>query len=242
MGLSGPPERPTRASQDPGRQTTLGDATSTCARPSRHHAPSVDAVVSRYTTGMVSTTTSVDAEGLHLFPLFAGAPEPLVQAMVSGCETRELAAGERLLSAGRENDALYVVLSGSLSVHRPEPHSLSCLFAGDCGASCRCSMDTGCRPCPIADESTLVVAVESELLWWLMEQAPIVARNMLCMLAGRVRNDNRLLRSRRTQTISNCEAATVDALTGLRNRRWLNDAFARGSCNDRSVPVSPSRS
>ena len=177
---------------------------------------------------MVSTTTSVDAEGLHRFPLFVGAPEPLVQAMVSGCETRELAAGERLLKAGEENDALYVVLSGSLSVHLPgTAQPLVPIRAGECVGELslldghRVSADVR------ADSRTLVVAVERELLWWLMEQAPIVARNMLCMLAGRVRNDNRLLQDAERKQSQYEKAATVDALTGLRNRRWLNDAFAR---------------
>lgn len=177
---------------------------------------------------MVSSTASIDAVGPLLSPLFAGAPEPLVQAMVSGCETRELAPGERLLKAGDENDALYLVLSGSLRVHLPEiTQTIVPIRVGECAGELslldghRVSADVR------ADGPTLVMAVERELLWWLMEQAPVVARNMLRMLAGRVRNDNRLLQDAERKQAQYERAATVDALTGLRNRRWLDDAFGR---------------
>ena len=46
-------------------------------------------------------------------PLFVGVPEPLLLSMFAGCETRDLTRGERLLTSGDTNDALYVVLSGS---------------------------------------------------------------------------------------------------------------------------------
>ncbi len=148
--------------------------------------------------------------------------------MVSGCEIRELAPGERLLRAGDENDALYLVLSGSLKVRLPESaQPIVPIRPGECAGELslfdghRVSADVS------ADGYTAVMAVERELLWWLMEQAPVVAHNMLRMLAGRVRNDNRLLQDAERKQTQYEKAATVDALTGLRNRRWLNDAFAR---------------
>ena len=78
-----------------------------------------------------------------------------------------------------------------------------------------------------AEAEATVMAIERDQLWRLMEQAPVVARNLLRLLAGRVRNDNRMLQDAdRRQSLYEKEA-TIDALTGLRNRRWLNDAFAR---------------
>ena len=73
-----------------------------------------------------------------------------------------------------------------------------------------------------------------------MEQAPVVARNLLRLLAGRVRNDNRMLQDADRMKSIYEKAATVDALTGLRNRRWLNDAFARQlqRCMSAGQPVS----
>lgn len=151
-----------------------------------------------------------------------------MQAVVSGCETRELSGGERLLAAGDENDVLYLVLHGTLSVRLPETsRPLVPVTVGECVGEL--SLLDGCRVSAdvVADDEALVMAIEREQLWWLMEQAPVFARNLLRLLAGRVRNDDRLLQEAdRIQSLYE-KAATVDVLTGLRNRRWLNDAFAR---------------
>ena len=91
------------------------------------------------------------------------------------------------------------------------------------------SLIDGCRVSAdvIAEEDTIVVVVEREQLWRLVEATSQVARNLLRILAGRVRHDDRVLgESDRLQRHYE-EAATVDTLTGLRNRRWLDDAFAR---------------
>jgi diguanylate cyclase (GGDEF)-like protein len=54
-----------------------------------------------------------------------------------------------------------------------------------------------------------------------------VARNLLRILAGRVRHDDVALgESKRLQRQFE-HIATIDGLTGLRNRRWLDDTFPR---------------
>src|SRR5262245_64141685 len=46
-------------------------------------------------------------------------------------------------------------------------------------------------------------------------------RSLLCILAGRVRHDNAMLNEASRLQTRFAQEATVDALTGLRNRRWL---------------------
>lgn len=177
---------------------------------------------------MVSSSSFADAVNPLASPLFAGAPSGLVQAMVSGCETRELTTGEHLLTAGDANEVLYVVLDGSLSVRLPETEQpIVPVGPGECVGEL--SLLDGCRVSAdvVAGAPTTVMAIEREQLWVLMEQAPVIARNMLRLLAGRVRNDNRLLQDAERKQSQYEKAATVDALTGLRNRRWMDEAFAR---------------
>ena len=61
----------------------------------------------------------------------------------------------------------------------------------------------------------------------LVDTSPAVARNLLRILSGRVRHDDAVLaESDRLQ--NQLEAlATVDGLTGLHNRLWLDAAFER---------------
>jgi diguanylate cyclase (GGDEF)-like protein len=162
-------------------------------------------------------------------PLFEGAPAALLMSMMSGSETRELATGERLLSAGADNDVLFLVLAGSLSVHVPgtvQPHVR--LGPGECAGELSLLDGLGASADVAADEEfTLVLAIEHEQLWTVMNACPSVARNLLRVLAGRVRHDDRALgEADRLQRVHE-EAATIDSLTGLRNRRWLDDALVR---------------
>jgi diguanylate cyclase (GGDEF)-like protein len=79
----------------------------------------------------------------------------------------------------------------------------------------------------VASEATTVVAIGRDELWTLINASADVARNLLVILAGRVRHDDEAIAlSQRLQ--QELEArATVDSLTGLRNRAWLDEAFER---------------
>ncbi len=160
--------------------------------------------------------------------LLQGVPGPLVSTVIAGSETRELVPGEALLVAGTDNDALYVILSGLVSVHVPgtdEAHVR--LGVGECVGEL--SLVDGQRVSAnvVADEPTLVLSLTRHQLWTLIDGSPEVARNLLCILAGRIRGDDAVLGAASQQRQRLEHLAMVDALTGLRNRRWLDEAFGR---------------
>ena len=161
-------------------------------------------------------------------PLFAGVSPATISATFSGSELRELSRQDVLLHAGSTNDTLYIVLSGSLRVHMPgadQPHVR--LGVGECVGELSLIDGQEVSADVMADEPTVVVAVDRDQLWWLIESSPEVARNLFRILAGRVRHDDAMLgESRRLHTHLE-RIATIDALTGLRNRRWLDDMFPR---------------
>ncbi|MGE3510924.1 MAG: GGDEF domain-containing protein [Vicinamibacterales bacterium] len=167
-------------------------------------------------------------EALFASSLFTGAPVPLLLSTVAGCETRDLSAGEHLLTAGQTNQVLYLVLSGRLSVHVPGTGRAHVQVGrGECVGELSLIDGLQVSADVVADEETVVVAIEREQLWSLLEASSQVARNLLRILAGRVRYDDRMLGESDRRERQFEEAATVDALTGLRNRRWLDEAFAR---------------
>lgn len=160
--------------------------------------------------------------------LFRGVPPPLVHAAVAGSETLELSRREVLLRTGTANNVLYLVLSGSLSVHVPgaeEPHVR--LGPGECVGDLSFLDGQLVSADVIANEPALVLALDPDQLWPLIESSAGVARNLLRILAGRVRGDNQALAHSDRRQRQLARLATIDGLTGLRNRRWLDDAFAR---------------
>jgi diguanylate cyclase (GGDEF)-like protein len=160
--------------------------------------------------------------------LFQGVPSPTVAAIVAGSELRELAPQDILLRRGAVNDTLYIVVSGSLSVdvaRGNQPYVR--LGVGECVGELSILDGQEVSADVTAEEPTVVLAVDQDQLWWLIESSAEVARNLFRILAGRVRHDDVALGEAKQLQSHFERIATIDALTGLRNRRWLDDIFAR---------------
>jgi diguanylate cyclase (GGDEF)-like protein len=167
-------------------------------------------------------------ESLLRARLFRNVPEQLVTTVLKGCQTRQLSATETLLRAGTENDVLYIIVSGQVSVRVPgvdEPHVH--LGTGECVGELSILDGQQVSADVVADAPTLVLALDRERLWSLIDASADVARNLLGILAGRVRADDAALGESGREQRQLQRLVTVDSLTGLRNRRWLDDAFAR---------------
>ncbi len=120
------------------------------------------------------------------------------------------------------------MLEGTLHVRIPGgPRTIVPVTPGECVGELSLIDGFEVSADVFADGEALVLAIEREQLWHVIDTAPVVARNLLRMLAKRVRNDNRRLQDADRLQRKYEKAATVDALTGLRNRRWLNEAFER---------------
>jgi diguanylate cyclase (GGDEF)-like protein len=168
-------------------------------------------------------------ESLRRSRLFRNVPQHVIAPVVSGCVTRSLQPGEVLIEANAENRSIFIVITGALDVHLADPASWPHVrvgpgdFVGEVSLLDRQPTSAWVR----AAEPTEVLEVDGERLWSLIDTAPEVARNLLLVLSGRVRHDDEVI-TEATRLQHHFErAATVDGLTGLRNRRWLDEAFAR---------------
>ena len=161
-------------------------------------------------------------------PLFQGVPAAAVARTIAGSETRELAPREALLRCAGENDRLYIIRAGQVSVHIPgsdEPCAL--LGPGECVGELSVLDGQRVSADVIADSAAVAIGIDRELLWSLIDESPEAAQNLLRILARRVRVADAAMGESSRQKRELERLATVDGLTGLRNRRWLDDAFAR---------------
>lgn len=161
--------------------------------------------------------------------LFQNVPHALASSVLVTSSSRSLARGETLLHAGQTNDVLYVVLSGRLAVllgGSPGPRHVQ-IGPGDVVGELSVIDGNPVSADVIAEDASTVIAIEGDELWSVLDASPEMARNLLFILSGRVRHDTTVLTEAARLRLHFERAATVDGLTGLRNRRWLDEAFSR---------------
>lgn len=174
--------------------------------------------------------------------LLRGVDHPTLEKVLSGCTFRDLAEGELLLSVGRSNRNVYVVMSGSVRVHLDDltgPPYVE-IGIGECVGEISILGETKITAHVVGNTHARLMVIEQDLLWTLIDASPELARNLLYTLAHRVGRDNLFLRrSLRRQRESEINA-NLDALTGLANRRGLNDFFTAhiDACTARGEPLA----
>jgi len=151
-----------------------------------------------------ATMTIPDRTLLERNKLFRGIGLESVAHILKGCQVTTLKNGATLLEVGQKNTSLYLVLDGELRVYlngRGLPvHAV--LGSGEC-----------------VGELSLIDGGNSA--------ANGIARNLLAILAGRIRNDNLLQVTTSEPSLEFEVASNIDTLTGLHNRSWMNEAFYR---------------
>jgi len=191
---------------------------------------------------MESSSRTFELRELQQSHLFRSASLQTIKGLLQHSRLRKLSAGEKLLASGQPNRSIFVLLSGRLLVylddHSDAPH-LS-LESGDCVGEMSVIDNQLTSANVIAADECRVLEVEEGTLWSLLDRSPVVARNLLEVLTQRVRHDNSVIRrSQQLQRQFEHHAAT-DPLTGLYNRRWLDEMLSRqmAGCVERGKPFS----
>lgn len=136
---------------------------------------------------------------LSRLDLFSGVPFSAVEEVIAGCPIRELAAGEALLQRGELNDQLYFVLDGRLKVVLAEGVGDETveLLVGDCVGELSMVDGEPVSASVVALETSQVLVLPSDIIWNQLMRVNSVARNLLRVLSGRMREvKNRMMEVR----------------------------------------------
>lgn len=170
--------------------------------------------------------TDPTAGVLARVPLFRGVAEGARDALLRNGVRRRVGAGTRLLTAGQPNDQLFLILDGSLDVHLPGgdgPHVR--LSPGECAGELSLIDGQPASADVVAVTEALVLSIPHRDVWAVIDANAEFARNLLRLLAGRVRNDDVVLREMGDRRKHYERLSFIDGLTGLHNRRWLDAVF-----------------
>ena len=173
--------------------------------------------------------------------LFRGIGIESVAPILESCEVITLKSGATLLEAGQKNTSLYLVLDGELRVYlngRGLPvHAV--LGTGECVGELSLIDGGSSAALVMAAQDTRLLAMPHERVWSMVDSSNGIARNLLAILAGRIRNDNLLQVTTSEPSLEFEVAAHIDTLTGLHNRNWMGEAFKRLAqrCERSGVPL-----
>ncbi len=189
----------------------------------------------------IATMTIPDRTLLERNKLFRDIGLESVEHLLKDCQAITLKSGATLLDVGQKNTSLYLVLDGELRVYLNglglPVHAV--LGLGECVGELSLIDGGNSAAQVIAAQDTRMLVVPHELVWLMVDSSNGIARNLLSILAGRIRSDN-LLQVTTPEPSLEFEAATnVDALTGLHNKNWMGEAFQRMAqrCERSGVPL-----
>ena len=152
-----------------------------------------------------------------------------LERQLENCNELTLSRGKILLEPTNKNKNLFVILSGSLAVHLEslESEPLLVLTKGDCVGELSILSQVEVSAFVVVEEPCRLLQIDHETLWSMINSSHALARNLLFILSRRIRNDNSRLVGYMKSQAHFKRYATLDALTGLYNRYWLNNALPR---------------
>ncbi|MBN9161598.1 MAG: hypothetical protein BGO98_12740 [Myxococcales bacterium 68-20] len=173
---------------------------------------------------------SLDPAELANLRVLEGVDLDHIRGLLDRCPVVSLAPGEVLLTMGRPNAVMYMILAGRMSVHLEGGTSsdpVAFIEAGQTVGELSVLDASPASAHVIAAEPTRLVVVDHALFWNLVDASHDFSINLLMLLAQRLRANNTTVSTNIRLQREYKRNAMVDALTGIYNRRWLEDALPR---------------
>lgn len=156
--------------------------------------------------------------------LFRGADESQLAALLADCSVCRLPQGQRLEDTFRAR--LFIVLSGALAETAIDGTVSTILPGESVGEQSVLDETTNLADIRAVADSDLLV-IDGDLVWQLIDSSNGVARNLLRMLAFRIRAAAATSRKRLKLGEFYRQLSMNDGLTGLYNRAWLTDMLPK---------------
>lgn len=131
-----------------------------------------------------SRKSAEPANPLTQTALFNNVDMDLVEPLLDDCPLYELKAGETLLAAGEKNNHLFLVMAGSLKAELDGARTMN-FAAGQCIGEISALGESTMSAPVVAVEESLVLSIDPDTLWAMIDADATVARNILAMLAHR---------------------------------------------------------
>lgn len=168
----------------------------------------------------------IDDEELKRIHLFKSVSLESIKGLIDLCTVQVLQPNEILIAPGQTNRTVYLVLSGQLRIHLGtlDGAPLTVLGPGESVGEMSITDRDPTSAFVVAQETSRLLVMDEDILWSLVQSSHAAACNLLFILTRRLRHANSVISAGQEYQQYH---GSVDALTGLHNRRWLDNMMGR---------------
>ncbi len=167
-----------------------------------------------------------DLSDLHIFRHVA---LDEIWDLIKDTPALRLKKGDVLIAKGQHNTTLYLIARGKLNVSLDSVKSkaVASIETGQTVGELSVIDHRPTSAFVVAAKPTLAFAIDEETFWRLIAASHQFSKNMLMLLTARLRASNfTIAENLRLRKLLEYDV-TFDGLTGLRNRRWLDENLPR---------------
>ena len=176
---------------------------------------------------MTTPADTWDPKELEHVSLMEGVDIDSIYHLLAPCSVKHLNPGDVLIEAGKPNRVMYALLSGRLRIHLDlEEQPLTVLEPGEIVGELSVVDGQPTSAHVIADGECRVLGINENTAWALMRASPNIAYNLIKVLAQRLRGGNSVISTTQELQREYERYVVIDPLTGLYNRRWLDDTLS----------------
>ena len=174
--------------------------------------------------------------------LFDGVPIDKIRERLKPSGEITLRPGAVLLELGQRNAVIYLLVSGKLAIHIDPDNTIPIAYVlpGECVGEISILDDQAASASVVAVEKSHLLMTNPDHLWELMRGEHAIALNMMHIFTERIRRNNTAILENLKQQAQLQALSTIDTLTGLYNRRWMNEMYLRqiDRCAREGKPLS----
>ncbi|MCG8419604.1 MAG: GGDEF domain-containing protein [Proteobacteria bacterium] len=174
-------------------------------------------------------TDRLDAVRLGQFEMLRGVGLSARQALLREGNVTTLAPGEVLVTPGQATQGMYLVIEGLLEVRLDsvESETVAAISSGETVGELSALDGSPTSAYVVATRPSSLLAVDEASFWRLINDSHGFAVNLLVKLAQRLRANNAAVSENARKRRRFERAAMFDGLTGIHNRRWLDEMLGR---------------
>ena len=174
-------------------------------------------------------TVALQRYAFNQLSIFSGVDDTDLKRWLSYCSCVSFTEGDVVLQPQVSNEKMYIILSGQVTIHigAADNASIACVGVGECVGEMSLFDSQNPSAFVIAQSALECLCIDRQTLLAMVDESHAIAKNLLYLVSRRLRSGNLLMKSSQQLQKEYEQHANVDALTGLYNRRWVNNYFNR---------------